>query len=79
MDSLEYVAEVNSRIEEALTKADRSKAWLARKTWISLTTINRKLAGDPSGFTVAQLHAIAGALDIEVLDLVPNSARRIAS
>lgn len=78
MDSSEYVAAVNARIAEALENAERSKSWLAKKTWVSLTTINRKLAGDPSGFTMAQMYAIAEALDVSVLDLLPASERAAA-
>lgn len=59
------------RILVALKDQERSKAWLARNTRIPLTTLDRRLRGDGTDFTLAQIHSIADALAFSPVEFIP--------
>lgn len=67
MDSQKTLSET---VSEHLADTGRSRSWLARETQIPLTTLDRKLRGDGSDFTLAQIHAVATVLDLALLELV---------
>lgn len=69
----------SERIKTALEKGERSKAWLSRNTRIPLTTLDRKLRSDGTDLTLAQVHAIARALNIPLFDLIGASIPTAAS
>jgi len=64
---------VAERISAAITRADRTRAWVARNAGIPATTFGRKLNGDTS-FTVRELARIAQVLGIKESDLLPRGA-----
>ncbi|MGX9348118.1 helix-turn-helix domain-containing protein [Microbacterium sp. KNMS] len=72
--------DVASRIEELRGVAERSVAWLSEKTGIPYKTLRRRLYGDPTLFSLAELSAIARALDVELEDiLAPRPAKAVAA
>ena len=58
-------------VQNAITKAERSKKWTSEKAGFAYATFNRKLVGG-SDFTLAELARVARALDISVTDLLPD-------
>lgn len=58
-------------VQDAIDKAERSKKWTSEKAGLAYATFNRKLAGG-SDFTLNELARVAKALDIPVIDLLPE-------
>jgi len=57
-------------VASALMRAERSSRWLAARSGIALSDLERKL-GLQADFTVADLADIADALGVAVADFVP--------
>lgn len=57
-------------VASALMRAERSSRWLAARSGIALSDLERKL-GLEADFTVADLADIADALGVAVADFVP--------
>lgn len=73
--------EIQAKILSAMTDADRSRKWTARKAGISESTFQRKLHGG-GGWTVSELYRISEALSIPATDLLPEpfmAAMRLAA
>ena len=60
-------------IEAALQMAGLSEAEAARRTGIPQTTLNRRLVGNPPGFSIAELSSLASLLGMDVSDLLRQS------
>lgn len=57
-------------IKAALQRAGLSEAEAARRTGIPQTTLNRRLLGNPPGFTIAELSSLASLLGMDASDLL---------
>lgn len=57
-------------IKAALQRAGLSEAEAARRTGIPQTTLNRRLVGNPPGFSIAELSSLASLLGMDVSDLL---------
>lgn len=66
--------EAANLIAAALGRAERTKSWLSERTGIPRTTLTRKLTGK-TDITIADIYAIAMALDVEPAALAPASLR----
>ena len=60
-------------IKAALQGAGLSEAEAARRTGIPQTTLNRRLVGNPPGFSIAELSSLASMLGLDVSDLLRQS------
>lgn len=60
-------------IKAALQEAGLSEAEAARRTGIPQTTLNRRLVGNPPGFSIAELSSLASLLGMDVSDLLRQS------
>lgn len=60
-------------IKAALQGAGLSEAEAARRTGIPQTTLNRRLVGNPPGFSIAELSSLATLLGRDVSDLLRQS------
>ena len=60
-------------IKAALQGAGLSEAEAARRTGIPQTTLNRRLVGNPPGFSIAELSPLASLLGMDVSDLLRQS------
>ena len=63
-------ADTAAAVKAALDKAGLSEAEAARRTGIPQTTLNRRLVGNPPGFTIAELSSLASLLGIDTSDLL---------
>ncbi|MCW2286992.1 BetR domain-containing protein [Leucobacter luti] len=63
--------EIEAKIKSAMTDADRSRKWTARKAGMSESTFQRKLNGG-GGWMVSELYRIAVALGIPPCELLPE-------
>lgn len=77
MDHSNTAAEVGARITRQLDATGRSQRWLAEAASIPETTLRRRLGGG-SDFFVAEVMAIAKALDLPPSDLLPSAFAREA-
>ncbi len=77
METTETVATL---VKGAMSAAERTPTWVARKAGIALTTLNRKLEGG-ADFTVGELRRIAVALRVPAASLLPEDffAQAVAS
>lgn len=60
-------------IKAALQRAGLSEAEAARRTGIPQTTLNRRLVGNPPGFSIAELSSLASLLGMDASDLLRQS------
>lgn len=60
-------------IKAALQGAGLSEAEAARRTGIPQSTLNRRLVGNPPGFSIAELSSLASLLGMDVSDLLRQS------
>lgn len=67
-----YPQRVATAVAAAMTAGGWSEKALAETTGIARVTLRRRLAGSP--FTVAELAAIAAALDTTVTELLQDAA-----
>lgn len=67
------VAQVAARVERRAKDAGLNPVLLAERTGIARSTLLRRLSG-ASPFTVAELAAVAGALDVSLSDLIAGTA-----
>lgn len=56
--------QIGASVSEALSDAGRNKLWLSEQTGIPRTTLNRKMLGRQSEFTMTELLAVAEALGV---------------
>ena len=73
----ESAADVAARITKARKIAGRSSIWLAEKSGIAEKTLTRRFAA-PERFTLAELSAIARALDRELEDFLTERRDELA-
>lgn len=66
------------RIAAAMAREDRSQKWVAERARIPLTTFRRKLHGG-NEFTLTEVLAIAAALGIHPVELLPHEFARAAA
>lgn len=58
-------------MEEELIRIGRDMQWLSEQTGLALVVLRRRIEGE-ADFSVADLGAIAAALDISVARLTPD-------
>lgn len=70
--------DVAQRVENARKVEGRSVTWLSESTGIADKTLRRRLYGAPDKFTLAELSAIATALNCSLEYLVAGQAAVVA-
>ena len=68
------VAATAAAVKAALDGAGLSEAEAARHTGIPQSTLNRRLVGNPPGFTIAELSSLASLLGTDVSCLLGQGA-----
>jgi len=74
MTNAEIATEVARQIEATRMVEGRSVAWLSEQSGVSYKTLRRRLYGAPEQFTLAELGAIARALNTAVERLFAPAA-----
>ena len=77
MDTITASQRLGKHVADTLAAKERSKLWLAGKTGIPYSTLGRKLLGRTTEFTFSDILAIADALEVTPLALIPSDLQSV--